>query len=553
MVCHKVGAGMSGFSVFPIEKSPLWAIKAAYFSPKLRDIAKTVPGVRWDSKLRAQVGYIDAVEQVVDRLKKIGLRTEDTPPNKKKWPNNLAVSYDGAREYQKEGIDFLIYNASSGALLADDMGVGKSLQFVKAARALNRKTIIVCPAHVRGVWERPPGIGDKGGELAKWWPKAEVFKPYGLKPFQPADEFDVVVIHYDIIHAWVDVLLEWGRNSFTIGFDEAQILLSPESRRSKACAELAHAALGRIALTGTPPVERVKDLYNIVETISPGRFGNFFNYGIHYCDGKQVSIEGPEETEKLVWNFDGRSNLKELRQRLDWFCLRRTKREVLKELPAMQRQIVDVDVPAKHRIAMNARLVGDKRQMRMALDAAADGKFKSVLAIIKEHLEAGRRVVVGTYRRAVCEKIAKLMSEVAPTRHIHGGIPIVRRGKIIDELRKTEGPCCLVANIDCAATGIDLTFCSVVVMAELVWEPRDLVQYEARAHRFGQEESVLVQYVIARGTGDELILQAVIGKLDNFLDLVETDSGDGLKETFAGKKDEGLTRLAAALKKMGKR
>ncbi len=143
--------------------------------------------------------------------------------------------------------------------------------------------------------------------------------------------------------------------------------------------------------------------------------------------------------------------------------------------------------------------------------------------------------------------------EVAPTEFIHGGVALPRRSKIIDKLRKVEGPCCLVANIDCASTGIDLTFASIVVLAELVWEPRDLVQFEARTHRFGQEESVLVQYIIARGTGDELILQAVINKLDNFLDLVETDTGDGLKETLVGKKDEGLSRLAAALKKMSAR
>ena len=62
---------------------------------------------------------------------------------------------------------------------------------------------------------------------------------------------------------------------------------------------------------------------------------------------------------------------------------------------------------------------------------------------------------------------------------------------------------------------------------------------------------MLVRYVIGRGTGDELILHAVINKLDNFLDLVETDKGDGLKETLVGQ-DDGLSRLSAALKKMGK-
>ena len=542
---------MSGFHIRKLEGSPLWSVSAGYYSPKLNQAARTVPGMRFDSKLKAHVGYVDAVEQLAARLRELGLKTDDPPPNERKWPHNLPVSYDGAREYQKEGIDFLINQAGSGALLADDCGVGKSHQAVKAARALRRKTVIVCPAHVRGVWERPAGLGDKGGELAKWWPKAKVFGPYGTKPEPIPADVDVFVTHYDIVHAWVETILEWANGDLTVIYDEGHLLLNATSRRSKACLEIAHSAKGRIVLTGTPPTERVRDLCNVVETISPGRFGEFFGFAMRFCNARQIEVDGPEKTKKVVWDFSGKSNLKELRQRLDWFCLRRTKREVLKELPALQRQIVDVQVPPKHRISMNARLVGDRKQMRMALDSAADGKFKSVLALISGHLEAGMRVVVGAYRRAVCEKYADTLSEIAPTKFIHGGIPITRRGKIIDELRKTEGACCLVANIDCVSTGIDLTFASVVVMAELVWEPRDLVQFESRVHRFGAEESVLVQYIIARGTGDELIMQAVINKLDNFLDLVETDAGDGLKEALVGKKDEGLSRLAAALKKMG--
>ena len=546
---------MSGFQIRKLDDSPLWAISVSYFSPKLNSAARMVPGMKWDGKLRAHVGYVDAIEQIAARLKEFGLKAPETPQNARVWKHNLPASYDGAREYQKIGIDFLINQAGSGALLADDMGLGKSFQATKAARALRRKTIIVCPAHVRGVWERPPSGDDKGGELAKWWPKARIFAPYGVTPESIPEDADVFVTHYDIVYAWVDAVLKWGEGATTTVFDEAHILLNPESRRSGACRELAGNALGRIALTGTPPVERVSDLYNIVETISPGRFGgieSFYPYGMRYCGPEKIEVPDDEKTTKTVTTFKGKSNQKELRQRLDWFCLRRTKREVMAELPAMQRQIVDVTVPVRNQISMNARLVNDKRRMRMALDSAADGKFKSVVELIRSHLEGGMRVVVGTYRRSVCEKMAEALGEFAPTKFIHGGVPLPRRGKIADELRRTEGACCLVANIDCISTGIDLTFASVGVVAELVWEPRELLQLESRTHRYGQEMPVLWQYVIARGTGDELILQAVINKLDNFAELIETDAGDGFKEALVGEND-GLARLAAALKKMGAR
>ena len=546
---------MGGFMVEQLENG-LWSIGHPQYSPKLNQAARSVPGTHWDARIRRHVGYIDAIEQVVERLRALRLNTEDVPVNDKVWPHNLLVSYEGARDYQKTGIDFLINQARTGALLADEMGVGKGFQAIKAARALRRKTVVVCPAHVRGVWERPAELGEKGGELAKWWPEANVFKPYGVSPEAIPLEADVTVIHYDIVDAWVGAIMMWvalGGKRLTIVFDEAHVLLNATSRRSKACRMLASGAHGRIALTGTPPTDRIKDLHNIVETISPGRFGDFYPFGIRYCGGKKIDVPAPGGIVKTVYTFDGKSHTDELRKRLDHFCLRRTKREVLKELPALQRQIVDVQVPPRNRISVNARIVGDKRRMRMALDSAADGKFKSVLELVKGHLQSGARVVVGTYRRAVCEKFADLLGEYAPTSFIHGGVALTRRGKIIDKLKKTEGACCLVANIDCISTGVDLTFASVVVMAELVWEPRDLIQFEARVHRFGAVEPVLVQYVIARGTGDELIVQAVIVKLDNFLDLVENDTGDGLKQALEGPKDEGLSRLAAALKKMGRR
>lgn len=544
---------MAGFWVRQLRGTPMWAISASYRSPKLEVAARRVPGALWDTRVRAQVGYPDAIEQVVANVREMGLISDDPPDRDDAFKHNLLVAYEGSRDYQKTGIDFCIVNAGSGALLADDMGLGKSHTAAKAARALRRKTIIVCPAHVRGVWERPKSLDDKGGELAKWWPDATVLRPYGLKPQPIPSGIDVVVIHYDIVHAWVPVLLEWSKDGLTIVFDEAHALLKATSRRSKACRVLADSAAGRIALTGTPPTDRVRDLYNIVDTISPRRFGDFFPFGLRYTNAHKVDVRGPAGTTQTVWDFSGRSNIPELRRRLLWFTLRRTKREVLTELPALTRQIVDVEVKRKPSLAINARIVGDKRKMRAALDGAADAKLKHVIDMARDHLEAGQRLVIGTYRRHVCEKLAMALNDTAPTVFIHGGVPITNRGKIIDKLRRSEGACCLVANIDCISTGVDLTFANTVMVAELVWEPRDLVQFESRCHRYGQDRGVLVQYVIARGTGDELILHAVINKLDNFLDLIESDAGDGLKETLVGKEDEGLSRLAKALAKMGKK
>lgn len=544
-----------GFRIDEVDDG-LYSIGAGYWSPKLAQIAKQVPGMRFVKRpYNAWVGYIDAVMATAERLQKAKLITELAAPPDTTWPHQLPASYESARAYQRTGIDFCINQMATGCVLADDMGLGKSRQFISAARAFRRHTLIICPNHVHGVWERPKGSSgpaDPGGELAKWWPAAKVLPLYGMKPVEIPQDVDVCVIHYEIVPAWVEALKTWGVG--TLGIDEGHVLISPTSKRSKAIREIRAEAKGAVVLTGTPPTDKVMDLYNVVDIVSPGRFGDgTFRYGIAYAAGHQEQIDFADRTKRTVWKFDGKSNIDELKRRLEYFLLRRTKRQVMRELPPLTRQVVDVEISASKRIGLSAALVKDRAAMRRALDAAADGKMKHVLELVKGHLRDGLKVVVGTYRRVICENLAEELQEIAPTLWIHGGLPAAKRSLRIDEIARTHGPACLVANIDCTATGVDFTWSSTCVLAELVWEPRDFGQFESRFHRFGARDPVLVQYVIARGTGDELILEGVIRKLDTFLELIEKDRGDGMRESLRGEEDVGLQRLAKALEKMGRK
>src|SRR5271157_3331431 len=132
---HEWGELMAGFFVRPLNGTPLWAISAPYWSPKLNEAAHAIPGTRWDGRVRAHLGYIDAIEQVVAQLHAKGLKSDDTPEMDRDYRHNLPASYEDAYGYQEEGIDFLIVTAGSGALLADEMGLGKGLQSTRAARA----------------------------------------------------------------------------------------------------------------------------------------------------------------------------------------------------------------------------------------------------------------------------------------------------------------------------------------------------------------------------------------------------------------------------------
>lgn len=573
-----------------------WTVDATHFSPKLKQVAKSTPGMRWDSTRNQWIGYIDACETVVSRLRKeCGLRVDDGdlyPMNSDDYRHNLPVKYEGMREYQKVGCDFLVATGRTGALLADDMGLGKSLQALRAARTFKQPTLIVCPAFIQSVWI---------SEVEKWWPeaaparvltgiaggpvkmrvkmrdcdewrwaaatadradagvteaRATVFAAradtapawsylrdtgvrldpnFEVVP-QPLEPALVTICHYGILYAWVDHLVSSIR---TVIFDEAHYLTGAAksewkpkgSRRSAASKVIAEAAVNRFALTGTPLTNRPRDLHNLVDTISPGRFGKFFDFGLRYADGKQEEVA----KDRTAWKFDGASHLDELNSRLKWLMLRRTKADVALELPPKTRQTVVVDVAKKHAMKPAGMLSNDKL-IRSALAAAADGKMKDVVEVVMNHRSAGKKVIVFTYRRAVAEMLvsALIQSGVSRCRFIHGGVTQKKRDEAIAAGHDGRVDV-LVATIDVTAGGISLAFADVGVFAELTYEPHELIQAEARLHRYDERhqrrDSVLIQYVLARGSVDELIADAVVKKLDVFEKAIGT-TGEGLQKAL---------------------
>jgi len=502
-------------------------------------------------------------------------------------------------------------------------------QSIIAARALKSKTLIVCPSHVVGVWGRPKDAVEGPGEIAKWWPDA--WSPHRamssnrfdelsagvpdyaeadvdevqtkmaeghaaadacgvvcLSSVKPAKEtaeqhaaraaelrnVNVIVCHYDILYAWVPVLLQWGLKVLIL--DEVHITASWQSRRAKALKELAAAATYRIGLTGTPITGQLKTAHNVFDILSPGRFGYFFagvdpqtdeprtSYATVFCDSRQEAV-GKGEHQITVWRHDGRSNMdsidnvktftmeETLHARLRHFMLRRLKKDVDKQLPTKVRQIIDVTVPPNKCVALSRGMLGaDGADLRSALDMAADCKVKDVVALVRDHLDEGEKVLCFCYRRLFAEKIAVEIGKKDKTsliEFVHGGQTQKERDRRIHRVRMHDGPAVLCATIDTTSTGIDLSFAAVAVVAELVWEPHELAQLEERLYKFGRDAKALIQYVIARGSGDELILRGVINKLDTF-ERVVGETGDRMKEELSGRKGDAMKRLTDALLKM---
>ncbi len=342
------------------------------FSPVLRDLARLIPGMSWDPEVRAWVGSPDAVEATANLLlaRKIEVRGIALLSQAKTLREPMAVIASKgkggltARKYQLEGVRFLLNRGREGCILAFTMGLGKTPTGTLAARALGYRTVIVCPASVKGVtkearsWRRDLGI---------WYPKAKLFFPEGVSPKKITavpEGTDVVVINYDILYAWLESLIAWGPK--VLGLDEGHIMSGKNSRRSQAVAELRAVVSYCWIFTGTPMLNKPKDLWGILCALCPGRFGDpekgFFKMMLRYCGATQVEIEAIGKT---VWNFDGISNAPELKRRFEWFMLRKqmSDPDVAMELPPKVRLISWVEM-AKRSARTSNRVATNKRELQ---------------------------------------------------------------------------------------------------------------------------------------------------------------------------------------------
>jgi SNF2 family DNA or RNA helicase len=339
------------------------------YSPRAAAIIKQIPGiVRAHGSNRYLMGR-DAAELFAEQWAAAGLRGDF------ERADPLAYAPAGSahlRDYQREAVGFLL--GERQCILADSMGLGKTRSAIEALKLSGiARALVVAPSYVVGVWEN---------ELRKWsldvekecyvlggktrlTVRAANTKPARGDGVRDLPERGLCVIGYDVLAAWSERLAAWAPEACV--FDEAHYLMSSFSKRTKAASAVCHAADYRWALTGTPLTNRPRDLWSLCEVIRPSGFGSFFNFCSRYCNAHQEQVTPL----RVVWNFDGRSNLEELNRRLRHFMLRRTARDVALQLPPKTRQIIKVPVKS-------AKIIDGEMSaaaMRASLNVAADAKL----------------------------------------------------------------------------------------------------------------------------------------------------------------------------------
>jgi superfamily II DNA or RNA helicase len=518
-------AGMHGRPMNGLmEISPgKWAAVAA----ELRDALKRLSDVSQENRGKLQldasaapiVNVLEAAKIQIEADKhweKCLKRLRDAQDTNQDPPAGLNAEL---RDYQLEGFRWLsrLSQWGVGGILADDMGLGKTVQTLALllTRVESGPTLVIAPTSLGFNWQR---------ECERFTPS---LTPILFRDIDRIDlknkvgEGDLVICSYGLALREAELLKEikWG----TLILDEAQNI---KNSNSKTAAQIrTFEAEWKIALTGTPMENHLGELWSIFHTVAPGVLGSWEQFRRRFA--------APIEKES---NSDRRQALSQV---IAPFILRRSKRDVLKDLPARTETNLMVDLSAEERLRYDQmRLaavteldqIGDENlshdqrfkvlQMLTRLRQLSchiglvDDKWKgssAKLEVLMEQLEQlkeqGNRPLIFSQFTSHLSLIREALEKAGFSyQYLDGQTTPAQRQERVEAFQRGESDVFLIS-LKAGGTGLNLTAADYVIHMDPWWNPAVEDQATDRAHRIGQTKPVMVYRIIARGTIEEQILQ----------------------------------------------
>lgn len=440
-------------------------------------------------------------------------------------------------DYQKIGANFMVANRK--VMNNDDMGLGKTLQSIAVIHYLNFKNgLIVTPNSLKSNWKR---------ELIKWINRPSVIVED--KIFQTG----INILNYEKLLKFsstsekgrIRIFESLFKNFEFVIFDECHYIKEMKSKRSKLALQICKLIDRVILLTGTPMLNRPKELIAQINAVDfMHEFKSDWHFLNTYCDPKKNGFG---------IDFNGASNIPELKIKLEKFSIRRLKQDVLKDLPdkMINNIYIDLPEPEAYKSIENAsqqeiidsddiyqtfykNLAGKTPEQRAEIIARSrmEGQFKNlnsnilvqieklkqesarqkVLAskdIFQEYIENEKKVVVFcTHKKTVADLHNLYKQSVVIT----GEVEPEQRIKNIDKFETDPKTLFLFCTVQTTGTGFNLTASSEVLFMELGWTPAEHKQAEDRCWRIGQKNKVNINYLIAINTIDEDIIEILNNK-----------------------------------------
>ncbi|MCA0147128.1 DEAD/DEAH box helicase [Blastococcus sp. LR1] len=428
------------------------------------------------------------------------------------------------RPYQHEGYGWLafLWDHRLGGVLADDMGLGKTLQTLallarahEAGDLDEAPVLVVAPTSVVSTWAREAARFAPGLQVAV---VDETERKAGTALHRRIAGAHVVVTSYALFRIDEDA---WTSQPWrALVLDEAQFVKNHQAR-TYACARRLPAPV-KLALTGTPLENSVMDLWALMSIVAPGLFPDPGRFTEHY----RIPIERDGDAEKLAT----------LRRRIRPLVRRRTKEMVAAELPPKQEQVLEVVLNPRHEKLYQTHLqrerskvlglVEDMSKNRMTIfrsltllrqlsldpvlvDPAYGDVRASKTDAFLEHL---REVVAEGHRVLVFSQFTRYLGSIRDRLTAEGIDWVYLDGRTRDrdarvqEFRTGSAPVFLIS-LKAGGFGLTLTEADYVFVLDPWWNPASEAQAVDRAHRIGQDKTVIVYRLVAVGTIEEKVME----------------------------------------------
>ena len=416
--------------------------------------------------------------------------------------------------FQQEGLAFLLQH--DRCLLADEMGLGKTVQALSWLASTGLfPALVIPPAHLTRNWQE---------ETARFLridgapPRVHVIR--GLKPYD-LPEADVYVMHYLLLRGWKETLPTLPFRA--VIFDEIQELRHTGTEKYSAASLLSESCEHVIGLSGTPIYNKGGEIWNVINILDYHFLGDWESFSREWCYGYGNAVVVKPD---LLGAYLKREGL----------MLRRTKQEVLKELPPKRRLVQELDwndkvyarlmepiLPELLRWRSDGTLTASARAMleeqisQRARQATGVAKAPYVCQFVRALLEGGEKVLLFAHHHEVMDIYKKELHAFAPG-FITGRETSAMKDRAVERFMtgKTDLVCISLR----AASGLNLQRATCVVFGELDWSPAVHSQAEDRAHRIGQEDSLLCYYLVSPQGSDAAMQEALGLKVSQFVGLM---------------------------------
>ena len=420
------------------------------------------------------------------------------------------------RDYQADGYQWMerITGWGAGICLADDMGLGKTVQAIAFLldKMKEGPALIAAPASVVPNWRN---------ELQRFSPALNVqilnTAEDRKKMIEKAKAGDVILSTYGLFVNESESLTK--KKWTTACLDEAHVIKNRETKTSTVVMQLQ--AKYRLILTGTPVQNHLGELWNLFQFINPGLLGSFEQFSKKYI----VPIEQQDNKERS----------RQLRRIISPFMLRRTKQEVVEELPDkmeinMPVELSDEEMAVYEVIRRKAKqMLEDEHSQSISINTLAEitklrqaacsaqlvekswngdsSKVKMVTELVDDIVGGGNSVLVFSQFTSFLAMVRQAFDAAKlPYLYLDGSVPMRKREQLVRQFQQGECPIFIVS-LKAGGLGLNLTCANYVVHLDPWWNPAIEQQATDRAYRIGQKQNVTVYHLISQHTIEEKILR----------------------------------------------